>query len=91
MNLGWVDFNKINYKHKTKASPNAAFYLNAKKIFKKLEIIYIDNTDKMEKIRKNYKKYILSADNHPNELANEIIYDRSKTYFNESIFKNKIE
>ena len=65
-NLGWENFKK---------NPKLFFLKKNQNFFKKNAINYIDLNDKMKIIQNNKIKYSIKGDGHPNEQANQIIFE----------------
>lgn len=78
---GWYNYKKLP----NLDNPTIYFLKEAEIFFKENKINYFDLTSQMVEMHKNPKKYIITYDNHPNELGHKII---SKNLIN--LFKKKL-
>lgn len=73
INLAWEDYNK---------TPRLFFIRDNKNFFKENSIEFIDLNLEMKIIRNNKKEYEISSGGHPNEKANQYIFEIIKKKIN---------
>jgi len=66
---GWYDYKNLPKLY----NPTIYFLHEAELFFQKHKINYFDLSEKMKIMHKNPKEYIITYDNHPNELGHQII------------------
>ena len=79
--IGWVNFEKMSDLN----NPTYLFFKNHKNFFVENSLNFFDNSKNLDVVQKNYEKYLIEGDLHPNSFGSNLLFKTLDKFYSQII------